>query len=108
MKIALFATVSASIVKREDDRSLDGERRYFQLKDMMEHYNADFDERKYWAYGCHCLILGDRPMSDMGRGAPVDALDTVCKKYKDCLKCARMQHGDTCVGEFYKVKYLKL
>ena len=42
-------------------------------------------------------------MSDPGHGPPVDALDTVCKAYKDCLKCARMQHGDTCIGEFVKV-----
>jgi len=34
------------------------DRRYAQLKDMMKHYNSDFDERKYWAYGCNCLILG--------------------------------------------------
>jgi len=35
-----------------------GDRRYVQLTDMMEHYNSDFDEKKYWAYGCNCLILG--------------------------------------------------
>ena len=29
-------------------------------------------------------------------GSPVDALDTVCKAYKDCLKCARMNHGNQC------------
>ena len=58
MKLAFFATVSASLVKREADRNLDGEKRYFQLTDMMEHYNSQFDERKYWAYGCNCLILG--------------------------------------------------
>ena len=34
------------------------DRRYFQLVDMMENYNPSFDERKYWAYGCNCLILG--------------------------------------------------
>ena len=28
-----------------------GVRRYFQLTEMMENYNADFDERQYWAYG---------------------------------------------------------
>jgi len=83
----------------------EGDRRYFQLVDMMEHYNSEFDERKYWAYGCNCLILGDRPMSDPGHGPPIDALDTVCKAYKDCLKCARQTHGDTCIGEFIKYKY---
>jgi hypothetical protein len=81
------------------------EKRYSQLVDMMGHYNSEFDERKYWAYGCNCLILGDRPMSDPGHGPPVDALDTVCKAYKDCLKCARMKHGDTCIGEFVKYRY---
>lgn len=83
----------------------DAERRYFQLTDMMKHYNSDFDERKFWAYGCQCLILGDRPMSDPGHGHPVDNLDRVCKEYKDCLKCARRVHGDTCIGEFVQYKY---
>ena len=44
-------------------------------------------------------------MSDPGHGRPVDALDTVCKAYKDCLKCARMTHGDTCIGEFVQYRY---
>ena len=89
----------------EDRVGEDDDRRYFQLTDMMEHYNSDFDERKYWAYGCNCLILGDRPMSDPGHGPPVDALDTVCKAYKDCVKCARMEFGEMCIGEFVKYKY---
>merc|ERR1712141_207489 len=75
-----------------------GVRRYFQLTEMMENYNADFDERQYWAYGCNCFILGDRPMSDPGHGPPVDSLDAVCKAYKDCVKCAKMEHGDACIG----------
>ena len=58
---------------------------------MMDYFNDDFDERKYWAYGCNCLILGDRPMSDPGHGLPVDALDSVCKAYKDCVKCAKVR-----------------
>ena len=51
------ATTSSRIARQDDDR------RYSQLTDMMEHYNADFDERKYWAYGCNCLILG-KPQSE--------------------------------------------
>jgi len=81
------------------------DRRYFQLTDMMTNYNPDFDERKFWAYGCQCLILGDRPMSDPGHGQPIDPLDRVCKEYKDCLKCARMNHGDSCIGEMVKYRY---
>merc|ERR1712134_239927 len=61
-----------------------------------------FDERKSWTYGCHCLMLGDRPMSDMGSGKPVDALDNKCKAYKDCQKCVRAKHGDECIGEFVR------
>ena len=55
-----------------------GERRYADLKAISEklwklsgHTGKDkFDERKYWAYGCHCYLLGDRPLSEMGSGAP--------------------------------------
>merc|ERR1712113_509984 len=82
-----------------------GSKRYSQLVEMMGNYNTAFDERKYWTYGCNCLILGDRPMSDPGHGKPVDELDTVCKAYKDCLKCARWAYGDMCIGEFVQYKY---
>ena len=102
MKLAttLLLTVQASRVVREDS-----ERRYYQLVDMMLHHNSDFDDNKYFAYGCNCLILGDFPMSDPGHGPPVDALDTVCKAYKDCLKCARITHGEDCLAEFVKYDY---
>jgi hypothetical protein len=104
--IAIAATATETKVASRVARNVDdSDRRYSQLTDMMEHYNADFDERKYWAYGCNCLILGDRPMSDPGHGPPVDALDTVCKAYKDCVKCARMEFGEMCIGEFVKYKY---
>ena len=104
MKLALFvATVSATTTnvqhrQRRQDREV--AKRYSQLVDQMTFFNADFDERKYWTYGCHCLMLGDRPMSDMGKGAPMDELDTVCRAYKECQKCARMAFGDMCIGEF--------
>lgn len=84
---------------------LDSERRYSQLTEMMGHYNSNFDERKYWTYGCQCLILGDRPMSDPGHGPPVDSLDRVCKEYKDCQKCARQEFGEMCIGEFVRYRY---
>ena len=51
-------------------------RRYSQLTKMMRFYNDEFDERKYWTYGCNCLMLGDRPLSQPGIGPPVDELDT--------------------------------
>jgi len=95
-----------------DPRSLGNEqpRRYDDLEAMAEKVfkkagltGADkFDERKYWAYGCHCYILGDRPMTEMGYGRPVDALDNKCKAYKDCQKCVREKHGEECIGEFVR------
>jgi len=87
------------------------ERRYIDLKDMavklwakngMKGKNNGFDERKYWAYGCHCYLLGDRPMSEMGMGRPVDQMDNKCKAFKDCQKCVREKHGSDCIGEFRK------
>lgn len=89
------------------DADREGIRRYADLKSMAIKLWAKngykgknkFDERKYWAYGCHCFLLGDRPMSEMGHGSPRDALDTRCKAYKDCNKCVREKHGDECIGE---------
>ena len=51
------------------------ERQYTDLLKLVRHYSPDFDERKYWAYGCNCLLLGNRPMSGQGFGQPVDAVD---------------------------------
>ena len=69
-------------------------RRFKDLDKMIKKVNPDFDSRKYWAYGCHCFALNDRPSSSMGRGKPVDELDTLCKKYKECQKCAQKRFGE--------------
>ena len=44
-------------------------------------------------------------MSEKGYGAPIDALDTVCKAYNDCQSCARERHGDQCVSQAVQYKY---
>jgi len=102
--VLLFGASNASpadkILDEDANKNLDGEKRYAQLYDMMLSQNSQFDERKYWTYGCNCLMLGDRPMSQPGKGRPVDELDSVCKRYKDCIKCAIEKHGDMCLPEF--------
>ena len=98
-----------AIARSGADRNND-ERRYGDLKDIAKKVwqkngltgKDRFDEKKYWAYGCHCIILGDRPMTEMGKGTPTDALDNGCKAYKDCQKCVRQKHGDQCIGEFVR------
>ena len=80
-------------------------RRYRDLDSMIGELNPNFDPRKYWAYGCHCFALDDRPMSGMGKGKPVDELDSLCKRYKDCQKCARRRYGEDCVGETTKYNW---
>ena len=64
-------------------------RRYSQLTKMMRFHNADFDERKYWTYGCNCLMLGDRPLSQPGIGPPVDELDTGKTKRDVRVDCSQ-------------------
>ena len=83
-------------------------RRYRDLDSMIADLNPNFDPRKYWAYGCHCFALDDRPMSGMGKGKPVDELDALCKRYKDCQKCARRRYGEDCVGETTKYNWERL
>jgi len=107
---ALFgSTFAQRAAKREQQQEAQGIdlRRYKDLKLLALHYMPDFDERKYWSYGCNCLILGDRPMSDPGYGRPVDKLDNVCKAYKDCQKCVQKQFGAACVGELVRYKWKK-
>ena len=58
-----------------------------------------------WGYGCHCVFLGDRPMSEMGHGHPVDELDRSCRSYKECQKCVREKQGETCIAELRKYKW---
>jgi len=128
--LALIAAAQAAAPERPDDvwsnstvisskRSggavEDAPRRYDDLEAIAVKYwkksgmtgKNKFDEKKYWAYGCHCFMLGDRAMSEMGKGKPTDALDNKCKAYKDCQKCVREEHGDACIGEFvrYTWKY---
>ena len=101
----IFALLSVALAQDEKKEGGLTARRYDDLHKIAKFYMPDFDERKYWAYGCNCLILGDRPMSDPGHGKPVDELDTVCKAYEDCVKCVQMEYGDQCIGEFKKYRY---
>ena len=104
------AAETQQIARSGGERTPDSERRYDDLKEIAKKVWAKngltgknrFDEKTYWAYGCHCLILGDRPMTEMGKGSPTDALDNGCKAYKDCQKCVREKHGDACIGEFVR------
>jgi hypothetical protein len=106
MKLSIAFVAFTSVNAQSDvEKAIDDQKRYFQLTEMMEHYNSEFDERKYWAYGCNCIQTNDRPMSAMGHGKPTDALDAACQRYKECQKCARQEHGETCIGEFTKYKF---
>ena len=62
MKLAIVSVVVSSTEStrlRRQINSVDNDRRYFQLMDMMKFYNPEFDEKQYFAYGCNCLILGE-------------------------------------------------
>jgi hypothetical protein len=85
-----------------DQSRAPAERRYADLSLMIQYLfkaeknaggqNIKFDPTKFWAYGCHCLYMNDRPMSTQGHGKPVDGLDRVCREYKECNKCAFEKH----------------
>lgn len=81
------------------------ERRYKDLHAITLHYNPDFDHRKFWYYGCHCLMLSDRAMSTRGSGKPVDGLDSLCKLYKECVHCAKQEFGEECIPEAIKYNW---
>ena len=58
MTLAYGAPADGAVLDVEDSR------RYSQLMAWMESYNPSFDDRKYWAYGCHCLMLGKGQEND--------------------------------------------
>jgi len=110
-KLATVATVALAAPKEDvfavDDSfftapSFTQERRYKDLHAITLHYNPDFDHRKFWYYGCHCLMLSDRAMSTRGKGRPVDELDSLCKQYKECVHCAKLEFGPECIPEAVK------
>ena len=57
-------------------------RRYDQFEAMAKIFDGAFDKRTITRYGCNCPHIGDRPLSDPGKGAPVDPLDRVCLTFK--------------------------
>jgi len=99
MKITAILAITASTTTAFDPTQ-DGDRRWDETKSMLEFYNADAKIDDLAGYGCNCMAIGDRPLSESpGQGFPVDGLDGDCQKYKQCLKCARDKHGDACIPE---------
>ena len=70
--------VSASILSGDGSGLRTVSRRYTDLLSIVLHYNPDFDQRKYWAYGCNCLMLGDRPMSESGKWVAKSGGSSTC------------------------------
>jgi len=81
------------------------QRRYDQFESMASAFDRKFDKRVITKYGCNCPHLGDRPLSDPGKGAPVDELDRVCLTFKQCTKCAKQQFGEDCISEFNRYAF---
>ena len=50
-------------------------------------------------------MLSDRAMSTRGKGKPVDELDSLCKLYKECVHCAKMEFGPECIPEAVKYNW---
>ena len=48
------------------------------------------------------MMLSDKALSARGKGKPVDELDSLCKLYKDCVHCAKMEFGKECNPEAVK------
>jgi len=84
---------------------LENEKRYEQLLSTMQEANSAFTADKFWAYGCNCQLA--QSIDEPSRGSPKDALDSACKRYKDCIRCAAMEFGEECPNEFVKYRIRK-
>merc|ERR1712003_467908 len=76
--------------------TMDDPRKLKQLLAQLKHYNGgDFDESRIRGYGCNCF-MNDFGMENVSYGKPVNQLDSSCRAYQECLKCAREEHGSHC------------
>ena len=79
--------------------------RFQNLNSMIWHYNENYKFLRTFVYGCNCLFNKNKPMRQTTFGHPVDAIDSLCLKWKQCQKCAAGIHGSWCSNEdnFYGV-----
>lgn len=84
----IIATSALAAVALSQDAK-DANRR--NLVNLLDHYNKDWDvSTDYWTnYGCNCR--GDLDRQANGSGKAVDELDSNCKVWKQCLKCAECE-----------------
>merc|ERR1711935_1250792 len=73
--------------------------RFYNLWKMLNHYKSDFDFGYTFQYGCNCLFKKSKVMTKITLGHPVDELDSLCHKWKACMRCAAREHGNWCSNE---------
>lgn len=83
-------------------------RKFAQLKTMILTYQKWQSFGKFDYYGCHCFSEGMNLA--YGKGAPVDEIDTACKKWMSCYQCAetdsRLNNAtNSCLGNEQKYKF---
>lgn len=62
---------------------------------------------RYCYYGCWCLPQGQHNLAS-GYGAPVDAVDAVCKEFALCYKCIDIDFGGSCNPEKRGYRWSKI
>lgn len=84
-------------------------RKYKHMESMIQFYDQSLNNiTKYWTYGCWCFQMGDYPLR-IGNGQPVDSVDRICKKQKECYRCAKkdanVQFSKSCLPEETRYKF---
>ena len=99
-----------NLIRASSDPAIREERKHADLLAMMLKYwrknglvGPDrFIPEKFWAYGCHCVLLGSNPITEVGVGVPRDEMDNTCRIFKECHRCVKAEFGDGCNGELRK------
>jgi len=88
------------------------ERKYNHILKMSKHLmntNLSLKElhKKLQNYGCHCFPGQTRAAG--GKGAPVDAQDSLCRDLARCHRCVTMQYGaDQVDVDYGKYRFSKI
>jgi len=81
-------------------------RRLKQLKSLILHLQPAHFFARYCFYGCWCLPDAEHTVAGVGFGAPIDEVDSSCKRQASCYECAKMDHeGRNCVADQVQYNY---
>ena len=90
--IPKFTPRSLNLDQLNANLTLNGLRKYRQLKSMILYLQESPEFNKYCFYGCWCFLEGSSNLQS-GYGKPRDQVDSACMHFSKCYRCLEIDYG---------------